>query len=129
MDSEIKLFTVEEANKLIPEVRPKLETIKNHYVKIQSYREKAVAASSGAQFGGGGMEGGSHYANLLFELGQLTAELDGHGIQLKDYARGLIDFPYMHQGRIVLLCWQLGEGDEIEWWHDIEAGFQGRTPL
>jgi len=129
MDLEMKIFTVEEANELIPSVRPKLETIKSHYAKIQSYREKAVAASSGAEHGGGGMKGGSQYANLLFELGQLTAELDGQGIQLKDYARGLIDFPYMHEGRVVLLCWQLGEGDKIEWWHDIEAGFRGRTPL
>ena len=128
-DLEMKLFTVEEANKLIPMVRPKLETIKNHYAKIQSYREKARAAADSAQFGGGGMKGGSQYATLLFELGQLTAELDGHGIQLKDYSRGLIDFPYKHEGRIVLLCWQLGDGDEIEWWHDIEAGFRGRTRL
>jgi len=28
-----------------------------------------------------------------------------------------------------LLCWQLGEGDSIEWWHDMEAGFAGRQPI
>jgi len=30
---------------------------------------------------------------------------------------------------MVLLCWQMGEGDEVEWWHDLDAGFGGRTPL
>jgi hypothetical protein len=29
----------------------------------------------------------------------------------------------------VLLCWQMGEGDQLEWWHEIEAGFAGRQPL
>jgi hypothetical protein len=29
----------------------------------------------------------------------------------------------------VLLCWQLDEGDEIGWWHEVEAGFAGRRPL
>jgi hypothetical protein len=29
----------------------------------------------------------------------------------------------------VLLCWQLGEGDRIEWWHEVEDGFTGRQPL
>jgi len=29
----------------------------------------------------------------------------------------------------VLLCWQIGEGDEVEWWHDVEDGFAGRTPI
>jgi hypothetical protein len=30
---------------------------------------------------------------------------------------------------VVLLCWQMGEGESIEWWHDVEAGFAGRQPL
>ncbi len=30
---------------------------------------------------------------------------------------------------VVLLWWQIGEGDEIEWWHEVEAGFAGRQPL
>jgi hypothetical protein len=29
----------------------------------------------------------------------------------------------------VLLCWQIGEGDCVEWWHDVDAGFAGRTRL
>jgi hypothetical protein len=35
----------------------------------------------------------------------------------------------MREGRIVLLCWQLGEPDEIEYRHETEAGFAGRQPL
>ncbi|MDQ3800201.1 MAG: DUF2203 domain-containing protein, partial [Acidobacteriota bacterium] len=66
---------------------------------------------------------------VLYELGKLTLEVDNLGVQLKDYGRGLIDFPSWRESRVVLLCWQLGEGDEIEWWHEVEAGFAGRQPL
>ena len=75
------------------------------------------------------MVGGSRYAVLLTELSLRVNELEGLGVQLKDYSRGLIDFPSLRDGRVVLLCWQLGEGDSLQWWHDVEAGFAGRQPL
>jgi hypothetical protein len=75
------------------------------------------------------MAGGSAYVKTLYEIGKLTTELHELGVQLKDYSRGLIDFPSMKNGRVVLLCWQLGEGDRIEWWHEVEDGFAGRKPL
>ena len=124
----MKVFTVSEANELIPSVRPKLELIQAYYETIAKLREPAKAAAEASEFGGG-MEGGSAYVKTLYEIGKVTTELHDLGIQLKDYTRGLIDFPSMKEGRVVLLCWQLGEGDEIEWWHEIEAGFSGRQPL
>jgi hypothetical protein len=125
----MKLFTPTEASDLIPAVRPLLEKIKAAHAEIARFREAANAAADAAQFGGGGMKNGSRYVKLLYELGKLTLEIDNLGVQLKDYARGLIDFPSWREGRVVLLCWQLGEGDEIEWWHEVEAGFSGRQPL
>jgi hypothetical protein len=50
------------------------------------------------------------------------------GVIIKDVDKGLCDFPYMRQGRVVYLCWQLGE-ESISYWHDIETGFSGREPL
>lgn len=125
----MKLFTLEEANQLLPVVRPKLEKIKNLYAIVAELRETAKAAATSAEHGGGGMKGGTSYVKSLYEIGKSTTEFYELGIQLKDYTRGLIDFPSRRDGRIVLLCWQLGEGDEIEWWHDIEAGFAGRERL
>lgn len=125
----MKLFTIEEANETLTVVRPILEKIKARHATISALRDSATAAANAAEQGGGGMESGSVYVQSLYELGKLTLEIDSLGVQLKDYARGLIDFPSWRDGRVVLLCWQLGEGDEIEWWHDVEAGFAGRQPL
>ncbi|CAN5657277.1 DUF2203 domain-containing protein [soil metagenome] len=125
----MKLFTIKEANALLPVIRPKLEKIKARYKAVSSFREPAKTAAKAAQFGGGGMEGGTHYVKSLYEIGKLTTEFHKLGVQLKDYSRGLVDFPSVREGRVVLLCWQLGEGDEIQWWHDEESGFAGRQSL
>jgi hypothetical protein len=107
-----------------------LLTIQAHYAQISAFRDSAKkAAQTAEKSGGGGMESGSIYVKSLYEVGRLTSEIDQMGVQLKDYTRGLIDFPSMREGRVVLLCWQLGEDDEIRWWHDLDAGFAGRQPL
>ena len=55
-------------------------------------------------------------------------EIDSIGVQVKDLDKGLLDFPFQVGEQIVLLCWQLGE-KKIDFWHTVEAGFQGRQPL
>ena len=124
----MKLFTIDEANAMLPDLRKKLERIQKLYAEIGEMRELARAAAAASEFGGG-MEGGSGYVRSLYEIGKITTEINEAGVQLKDYTRGLIDFPAQRGGRIVLLCWQLGEGDEIEWWHATDAGFARRQPL
>ena len=107
----MKLFTLDEANAMLPVLRTKLMRIQKLYAEVGEMREHAKAAASASEFGGG-MEGGADY-----------------GVQLKDDTRGLIDFPARRGDRIVLLCWQLDDGEQIEWWHDTDAGFAGRQPL
>lgn len=125
----MKLFTIDEANALLPTVRQILVRIKRSRQQLAALSSQAKLASENAEQGGGGMSGGILYANLLIGFTGEIAEMESLGVQLKDFERGLIDFPSLREGRVVLLCWQLGEGDELEWWHDVDAGFAGRTPL
>ena len=124
----MRLFTLKEANDLLISVRPILEEIRRRYAETQKWRESAKLAAKVAELNGG-MAGGTNYVKALYKIGKLTTELSELGVQLKDYSRGLIDFPCERDGEIILLCWQLGEGDEIEWWHEIETGFAGRKSL
>jgi hypothetical protein len=125
----MKLFTVQEANALLPSVRVILAKIQRAHRKIAHYKDDARKAAEAAEQGGGGVVDGVAYAEILTELTSQMTELEGLGVQLKDFERGLVDFPSLRDGRVVLLCWQMGEGDELEWWHDVDAGFAGRTPL
>ena len=125
----MKLFTVQEANELLPSVRLILQRIQLSRRRLFAFAKQAKLAAEGAEMGGGGMIDGPMYALLLTNSTLELAELEELGVQIKDFDRGLIDFPSLRDGRVVLLCWQLGEGDELEWWHDLESGFAGRTRL
>jgi hypothetical protein len=125
----MKLFSVEEANAVLPDVRRIVATIARTHGRVAASQDGSRLAAEGAKNGGGFMPGGVEYVRAVLRLVESVGELETLGVQLKDYERGLIDFPAMRDGRIVLLCWQLGEGDRIEWWHDVDAGFAGRQPL
>ena len=125
----MKLFTVEEANALLPTVRGIVRQVQRAYKRVAASQEAARVAAERAKLGGGGILGGSLYVSALSELAEHAGRLEALGVQLKDYGRGLIDFPSLREGRVVLLCWQMGEGDRLEWWHEVEAGFAGRQPL
>jgi hypothetical protein len=125
----MKIFTIQEANALLPSVKAILSRIQRAHRSLAQYRDEARKAAEAAERGGGGIDQGVAYASLLTEMTSQLSELDTLGVQLKDFERGLIDFPSLRDGRVVLLCWQMGEGDELEWWHDVDAGFAGRTPL
>lgn len=124
----MKLFTLDEANDQLPVVIPKLDEIKRLYQIIESLREEARSAAASSNFGGG-MKGGSGYISTLYSIGKFTTELHEIGVELKDHGRGLIDFPSLRGDRVVYLCWQFGDGDQILWWHETDAGFGGRQPL
>ena len=75
--------------------------------------------------------GGEQVSGLLMDMLQLNTQLrriQGMGVQIKDFDRGLVDFPHLRDGREVFLCWELDE-DDIEFWHDIDGGYGGRERL
>jgi hypothetical protein len=61
-------------------------------------------------------------------LHEYVAELRALGVEPKNGPEGLVDFPSLIDGRLVYLCWKLGE-PEVLFWHEIDAGFAGRQSL
>ena len=61
-------------------------------------------------------------------LQEFVDELRDLGVEPKNGPDGLIDFPSMMDGRLVYLCWKLGE-PEVQHWHELDAGFAGRHSL
>jgi hypothetical protein len=64
----------------------------------------------------------------VLRLKEYVQELRALGVEPKSGTEGLVDFPAMLGGRKVYLCWKLGES-QINFWHDLDAGFGGRQPL
>lgn len=70
----------------------------------------------------------AEYESAMDKLSDLVDELHHVGVELKDFERGLIDFPALHEGREIYLCWRFGE-TQIVGWHEADTGYSGRQEL
>lgn len=129
-----RYFERESAEALLPVVEPLLREIQQLRAQLAGVEERATALHIRAT-GNGHLRGDEIEAvrddahRLRHEIGARLEKIDEMGVLVKDLDAGLIDFPTLRDGREVYLCWRLGEGDRIAWWHEIEAGFAGRQPL
>jgi hypothetical protein len=124
---EDRIFTLAEAQSLLPVLRSLLQEISGVWNRIRKLNPEVQKARDNAQFDGFS-KFGVEYVDSVSHLMLLIHQIKEMGVLLKDADKGLCDFPYMRQGRVVYLCWQLGE-DRIGYWHEIETGFAGREPL
>jgi len=119
-------FTLEEANALLPWLKPLLRQLRDAKNDLTDSEAHEVLAESAPANGGG--ESGRQVGVAFLEVRRLLGALEESGIVLKDIDRGLVDFPALIEGREVYLCWELGE-DEVGFWHEIASGYRGRQPL
>jgi hypothetical protein len=124
---EERIFTLSEATSLLPRLREILGQVGEEWRRIKGLNPEIQKARDAAPYDGYSRFG-VEYVNCITHLMFLLQQVKDMGVILKDVDKGLCDFPYMKQGRVVYLCWHLGE-DSIEYWHDIETGFAGREPL
>ena len=122
-----RMFTLSEANHLIPQLNSKLTSIQQAKAVLARTKEEIKKASARAEYGGGSNVGHLYIAGLQQVSTNLQA-IQELGILVKDLDLGLCDFPHLRDGRVVYLCWKLGE-QEIRWWHETTTGFKDRCQL
>lgn len=122
-----KLFSVEEANTLLPELKNLLDEAR---VRRDAMREKApdLQPILEAAPGNGGGKKGSEFGVDAYRLHLSVGRITELGVVVKDLDSGLLDFPHEREGRVVYLCWHPPE-ERVEFWHEVEAGYAGRHPL
>ncbi|HEY8448748.1 MAG TPA: DUF2203 domain-containing protein [Thermomicrobiales bacterium] len=126
-----RLFTLEEANALLPRIAPILEELQAMKAELDTARLALAQFTPAMRSNGHGVEALAHerqIANLVAKLSQGLREIAGLGVEVKDLDHGIVDFPSRRGDRIVYLCWRLGE-ERIRYWHELDAGFSGRQPL
>ena len=132
-----KFFTLEEANKMIPQIHERLNALRIQREKIQKVDEKkAVEELCWLQEDGTVSPKAKKQVAVLEEsldkevkiFEKQLEELTALGAELKDLDDGLIDFYAVRGDKLVYLCWKEGE-DQIRHWHDLESGFAGRRPI
>ena len=136
-ETDPKVFTLAEANSLLPQVRQLLTELRAMMGRIIA-QETAIDVEELA----GGQPDGKLSPGAKQRMAQLMQELDAQvetfqaalkifnelGCHLKDLDQGLVDFYSTRDDELILLCWK--EGDErVRFWHRIEDGYGGRQPL
>jgi hypothetical protein len=135
-----RVFTVDEANSLIPVLEEVFRTIEFRKSKIQEQGQKleVLGLLWGDQLSDPSSPDYEQYmihkraiANDVSEIeGLIQEEIVRRGIRFPvgGIENGLIDFPTTYQGRWVYLCWRSGE-PELLYWHETDEGFRGRQEI
>jgi hypothetical protein len=129
-----KIFSVEEAEKLIPELEKIVESVMENKKNAMAIGEELVELQNQIRAG----EFATNPADILNKQTELEflvriinegiEAIESMGCQPKDLDVGLVDFPTYIEGEEVLLCWKYGE-KAIDYYHGLYDGFAGRKPL
>jgi hypothetical protein len=122
-----KLYTVAEANAILPEVRRLVARMLGARAEILQLQPTLWPAVQAAIFNGGG-KSVSQASRQILIIQDIIQTLQARNILVKDINTGLIDFPAERNGQLVLLCWQYDE-PAVQFWHDVDRGFAGRQRI
>jgi hypothetical protein len=130
----VKIFTLEEANRMVPQARTSIHLMRRSVEEAEGLRD----ALEVLELLGAHEEKSPEHAEYAEKRALLDTcretfreeheRLTQAGLLLRDLQTGLIDFHAMRKGRVVFLCWRLGE-EAIGYWHEIDSGFAGRRPI
>jgi len=128
------VFTLEEANAALTELRPIVERMVQHRRNLTAAQVRQAELVTRIAGNGGDMvpsdlhdlaETIQREADAISDCAE---QIDQAGAQVKSLEEGLLDFPAKRGEEDVLLCWKLGE-DEIRFWHGTDEGFSARKPV
>jgi hypothetical protein len=122
-DSMYKLFTIAEANRLIPVVEQNLVGLQDAIRELLDIRERLKGANPLAVETQNLLQ---ESAFLASQISENKAQLDELGVQVKDVEVGKIDFPGQLGAEVVWLTWEKGQ-DAIT--HYQRVGEETSLPL
>jgi hypothetical protein len=123
----VRIFTIDQANRALPLVSRVVRDIVRQQRDVCEL-EETLQAPLDNEPSGLWERYQERYTDSLERLRDLIDELSDVGCHLRDWRRGIVDFPAVHKGRRVELCWRLGER-RICHWHEPDAGFRCRQPI
>ncbi|OLD19750.1 MAG: DUF2203 domain-containing protein [Acidobacteria bacterium] len=130
-----RTFTLQEAQNLLPVLESLLRTAMDGKKLIEAVDNELQELAHRVLMSGGLLVNVVQMARrkaerekAIHRVKDTLAEINAIGVQVKDIEIGLLDFPCKVEGRVVLLCWKLGE-QGITHWHTSSEGFAGRKPV
>lgn len=130
--ADLKLFTLEEAERTLPLVGRIVEDLLGAYPAWRAAVGRFELLTAGARQETGEthelVAAQEEVARCAARINEYLKELEAVGCVFKGFDAGLVDFYSLRDDHPVFLCWRLGE-ERITHWHEIEAGYAGRQPI
>ncbi|MFO0602496.1 MAG: DUF2203 domain-containing protein [Polyangiales bacterium] len=135
MSEKVRIFTVAEANALLPKLNVMLERQMSMLRDVDALAEEMTAlgmdpqlldADPGSTPEREALKARMREAVRAFHTG--WREVEATGAVVKDYRQGLVDFYGRRGPDTVWLCWKYGE-PAVAHWHPLDTGFAARRPL
>jgi len=134
-EREDKLFNRQEAEKLLPVLKPLLANAVEKKKRVEMLDHELAEVQKNILLNGGTLPPYRTLARrrrererLVSAMGQTVSQIEQTGCVVKDLDQGLLDFPSIVNQEEGFLCWKLGE-ERIRYWHRADEGFAGRKPL
>jgi hypothetical protein len=131
----LTLFTLEEANRTLEEIKPELEAMVHAHRELGRVRARIdvleLAVAGATEDNPDARELKAQHArheSLGERIRHGVDRIHRRGCVIKDLDRGLLDFYSLSGDRLIYLCWQLGE-PEVAHWHTLDGGFAARRPV
>ncbi|UCC72185.1 MAG: DUF2203 domain-containing protein [Gemmatimonadota bacterium] len=122
-------FTVEEANRALPQVRRLVtDIVAAHGERAERIKEYGHLDHDLESMKSRRLELDEQLRDLTDQINGFIEELDRIGAVFKGFEPGLADFYAMMDDREISLCWKLGES-QIDYWHEVEAICEARQLL
>lgn len=127
MKDGIRIFTVEEANSLLPRIKGMLDALRDGKREIMSLQAKVdiieITSGLNERTAAPIEDYLRQVEERITEFRGIMQQLDGLGCELKDLDKGFLDFYTRRNNQIVYLCWMDGE-ETISHWHGLEAAYR-----
>jgi hypothetical protein len=124
----VTYFTVEEAEKLIPELEKIFDAVVSYQVKIEKKHRELSALDTENPNPAEVAIVRSQLDFLVEGLQEWLSQIETLGCVAKGLDPFLVDFPFRLAGREVFLCWKHGE-KSVTHYHGLDEGFSARKPL
>jgi hypothetical protein len=122
-----RYFTVDEANALLPELKPLMARLLEERARVVSLRHQIDDIVDDTVSDVGGKDASKMVLDFI-RIEQLIDKIEARGCVVKSVNAGLLDFLARIDGRPVYLCWRYGE-PKIEFYHELHTGFNGRRRI
>ncbi len=142
-------FTLEEARALVPQIRDLVEGARSDLAELAARLKKANEDLLEAEWQlreerlahgiNGAFSADPRWKRAADKLKRLKTKLrartdvwlgdiQSHGVLLRDFNNGLVDFPGRSGDMEVFWCWHLGE-ETVSHWHSRNEGFSSRKSV